>query len=464
MALRSTLEQIRQDGAGSNTPSILFNAVLPVLSDLGWTDRAQIDLGRADVDIALSAQSPTSGHSADHPAVLIKVELSGTPSQRNVVRLLELARRDGAVFGAFTTGQVWWLYLAQSEADDNAPLFAVVDIQAGSVHQIEDALSRYLARDALTNGTARRRAEEAWTTRRNNDRLREAIPTVWRRLLTTPDSLLVDLVREEVKKAEGLEPADEQITTVIMRTVVPDARPETLVQTPEPHDSQTGLKAARRRLTGYRLWGETYRVKYQREVLTGVAEAIHARHASTFDRTMALSSYFTKRPSERVSPIRIGSSEYYHEGSISLKTMSDLLRKLLEAFGYEFSDVELLYDAPHSAMPTPPLRRGKRRRRRPSQPPTSIRLWGETYPITRQYDVLTIVATQLHERHADEFDRALALAAITTDPATRTAAMQIGQSEYYHEKAVDRDRLRRVCDRLLRLFNYAPSDLEFIYA
>ena len=42
--------------------------------------------------------------------------------------------------------------------------------------------------------------------------------------------------------------------------------------------------------------------------------------------------------------------------------------------------------------------------------------------------------------------------------------MQIGQSEYYHEKAVDRDRLRRVCDRLLRLFNYAPSDLEFIYA
>lgn len=463
MALRETLEQIRQDGAGSNTSSILFNAVLPVLNDLGWTDRAQIDFERGDVDIALSIQSPTVGHGPGQPVALIKVNLSGSPSQRDVVRLLGLSRRDGSVLGVLTNGQIWRLYLAQHEADDDTPLFAVIDTQVGSIRQIEDALSRYLARDALTNGTARRRAEEALTTRRNDERLRTAVPQIWRQLLAEPDSLLVTLIQEEVKKETGLDPSDEQVVAVIKRTVVPDGSLETLIQTSEPHDSQTDPKPTRRRPTGYRLWGETYRIKYQREILTGVAEAIYIRHASTFDRITELSSYFTKRPSERLSPIRIGQSEYYHEGSLSFKIMSDLLRKLLEAFGYEFSAVEILYAMPLSPMPSPPTRRVKRRRRRASQPPTSIRLWGETYSITRQYDVLTIVATQLYERHTDAFDRALETALITTDPSTRSAAMQIGQSKYYHEKAVGHDRLRRVCDRLLRLFGYEPNDLELIY-
>ena len=462
MALRSTLEQIRQDGAGSNTPSILFNAVLPVLSDLGWTDRGQIDLERGDVDIALSLQLSAVDHSAGQPVALIKVDASGAPSQRDVTRLLKLARRDDAVFGVFTTGQIWWLYLAPHEADDVAAQFAVVDIQVGAIRQVEDAFTRYLARDAIANGAARRQADEALTARRNNERLRIAVPQVWRQLLAAPDSLLVTLVQEEVKKEVGLNPSDEHVAAVIMRTVVPDIRQDTPTQTPGQNGSQANPKPPRQRPTGYRLWGETYRVKYQREILTGVAEAIYVRHASTFDRITTLSSYFTKRPSERVSAIRIGSSEYYHEGSMNFNRVMELAHKLLQAFGYSPSAVEVLYDVPPGGAPVP-LRRGKRRRRRVAQPPTSIRLWGETYSITRQYDVLTIVATQLYERHADVFERALALAVITTDPTTRSAAMRIGQSEYYHEKALERDRLRRICDHLLRLFDYEPSDLELIY-
>ena len=463
MALRSTLEQIRQDGTGSNTLSILFNAVQPILADLGWADRSQIDLERESDVIVLSASSPRGDRATARPLVFIKMDLSGAPSQRSIDRLRGVADRLGAAFLVVTNGQVWRLHLTQNTGDDTDSQFAVVNIRSEPVGDAEGTLTRYLAKEALVSGTAQHRAEEALITRRNYDRLLAAIPQVWRQLLAAPDSLLVDLVREEVRKTEDLEPTDEQIVSVIKRTVVPDVSPEPSDQTAGADATQPGPKPPRQRPTGYRLWGETYRVKYQRDILTGVAEAIYARHASTFERVTTLSSYFTKRPSERLLPIRIGSSEYYHEGAVNFKGVSNLVRKLLQAFGHEFSDIEILYDVPLSGMSTSPSRRGKRRKRRISQPPTSIRLWDETYSITRQYDVLTIVATQLYERHADVFDRALALAVITTDPTTRTGAMRIGQSEYYHEKALRRERLRRVCDRLLRLFGYGPSDLELIY-
>ena len=41
--------------------------------------------------------------------------------------------------------------------------------------------------------------------------------------------------------------------------------------------------------------------------------------------------------------------------------------------------------------------------------------------------------------------------------------MPIGDSGYYHDKALSHSRLEQVCARLLRLFGYEPSDLELIY-
>ena len=375
MALRSTLEQIRQDGAGSNILSILFNAVQPILTDLGWADRSQIDLERESDVIVLSASSPRGDRATARPLVFIKMDLSGAPSQRSIDRLRGVADRLGAAFLVVTNGQVWRLHLTQNAGDDTDSQFAVVNIRSESVDDVEASLTRYLAKEALVNGASQRRAEEALTTRRNNDRLLATIPQAWRSLLAAPEgTLLVGLVRKEVEKTVSLEPTDEQIVSVIKRTVVPDVRPEFPGQTAGVDVAQPEPKPPRQRPTGYRLWGETYRVKYQREILTGVAEAIYARHASTFDRITTLSSYFTKRPSERVSAIRIGSSEYYHEGSMNFNRVVELLHKLLQAFGHSSSDVEVLYDVPPGGVPTASPRRVKRRRRRAAHPPTAIRL------------------------------------------------------------------------------------------
>lgn len=461
MALHETLAGVRRDGAGSTTPSILVKAVLPILRDLGWTDQSQIDLDLAGVDVALSAPASGGARAIGQSLVLVKIEPSGTPSQRAITRTLESANRHGAAFFAITTGLAWWLYLARPAGDDAGSLFAAADVRDDSAGDVANTLAHYLAKSAVTSESARRRAEEALKARRDNDRLRLAIPQAWRRLVAAPEgTLLVDLVREEVKNTVGLDSSDEQITAVIKRTVVPDTTAEPSTQMPTSDTATEGSAQPTRYPTGYRLWGTTYRVKRQREILTGVAEAIYDRHAATFDRVVSVSTFFTKRPSERRLPIRIGSSEYYHEGSVSRRTMVNIIRKLLETFGYSMADFEIVDVPLDSANTVPPRSTNRRRRRRAPHPPTSIRLWDTTYQITRQYDVLTIVATQLYERHPDVFERALEVGPITNDPTTRSAAMPIGDSGYYHEKALGRPRLVRVCGRLLRLFGYAPGDLE----
>lgn len=461
MALHETLEGIRRDGAGSTTPSILVKAVLPILRDLGWTDQSQIDLDLAGVDVALLAPASGVARAPGQSLVLVKIEPSGAPSQRAITRTLENANRHGAAFFAITTGLAWWLYLARPAGDDAGSLFAAADVRDDSVGDAANVLEQYLAKSAVTNESARHRAEEALTARRDNERLRLVIPQAWRRLVAAPEgTLLVDLVREEVKNTAGLDSSDEQITAVIKRTVVPDSPAEPPVSTARPDTTTERSTRTNRRPTGYRLWGTTYRVKRQREILTGVAEAIYDRHADTFDRVVSVSAFFTKKPSERQSPIRIGSSGYYHEGSVNRWKVVNTVRKLLEAFGYSMADFEIIDVPLDSANAVPPRSTNRRRRRRAPHPPTSIRLWGTTYRITRQYDVLTIVATQLYERHPDVFERALEVGPITNDPTTRSAAMPIGDSGYYHEKALGRPRLVRVCGRLLRLFGYAPSDLE----
>ena len=461
MALHETLEDVRRDGAGSTTPSILVKAVLPILRDLGWTDQSQIDLDLAGVDVALLDPASGGARATGQSFVLVKIEPSGAPSQRAITRTLESANRHGAAFFAITTGLAWWLYLARPAGDEAGSLFAAADVRDDSAGDVANTLAHYLTKSAVTSESARHRAEEALKARRDNDRLRLAISQAWRRLVAAPDgTLLVDLVREEVKNSVGLDSSDEQITAVIKRTVVPDTPAEPPVPMVTPDTAAERSTRTNRRPTGYRLWGTTYRVKRQREILTGVAEAIYDRHAATFDRVVSVSALFTKKPSERQSPIRIGSSGYYHEGSVNRRKVVNTIRKLLEAFGYSMADFEIIDVPLDSANAVPPRGANRCRRRRAPHPPTSIRLWDTTYQITRQYDILTIVATQLYERHPDVFERALEVGPITNDPATRSAAMPIGDSGYYHEKALGRPRLVRVCGRLLRLFGYAPSDLE----
>lgn len=85
-----------------------------------------------------------------------------------------------------------------------------------------------------------------------------------------PDAELVELVRERVYETEGLRPPNDQMVAVIQRPFRPTRPP---VPRPEsgPSPSPTGD-------VRFRLWGETYMVRYWIRVLLTVLAQLHKQH------------------------------------------------------------------------------------------------------------------------------------------------------------------------------------------
>lgn len=469
MALRETLARIRSQSPSNTVNATQIRVVLPILRDLGWDehDPALVDLEHRDASIVLLAadEEPTSPESRSPAAASVYIKIAPpTASPQNVgPAVVAAAIRDGAGICVATNGKVWTLYCPKPTDESTDCQFAEWDIYSDPIERIARELKKYLSRQALVDRTAQALAEEALIAILDTKRLTETVPSVWRRLVTDPDPFLVEYVQGEVRDEIGLMPSTEQVAEAMRGSLattdvqeVSEALP-TLPHTPD---------GRRRRPTGYRLWGEHHEIRRQREILTGLAEAIYQRHAGSFDRILRVSRYFTTDPSTRKVPIPIGSSGYYHEGGLNRDVLERTADKLLRAFGYSEDDLVVLHSAPIDWKTIPrsaPTRGAKRRRRRPSQPPVGIRLWGTIYPATRQYEVLTVLAAQLYERHADRFDLALQVTQITKDPTTHADVIPIGATGYFHKRAIDIDRLRSVCSKLLAVFGYQPDELEILY-
>ncbi len=473
MALRETLVQIRAQPRGSSRLAVHTRIVTPILEDLGWDaqDPEQVDLDNGAADVVLLGPRGRHASSRDgeapRPVVYIKIEPIATALLGAAASVVAAGVRDDVDICVTTDGRSWTLYVPKQTQDPDQCQVAEWRLDDDEIGSLVSEFLRFLSRQALRDQTAQRSAEEALVERANVKRLTEAITAVWQRLLTGSDTFLAEYVQDEVRDETGLTPSIEQVAEVLRGSS--SSRERLLVQgVAGDTDTRLALQHSvpRQRPTGYRLWGKDYPISRQREILTGVAEAIYARHANTFERVLTVSEYFTTDPSTRRVPISIGSSGYYHEGGMNRRVLIRTVTKLLEAFGYRGEDLHVLPSSPRNwnttrSSSTKPSR--GRRHRSPSRRPSGIRLFETYYPIQWQYEALTIVATQLYERHSDSFDRALHVSQITTDPATRTAAVQIGSTEYFHEKAVDLDRLTTVCHKLLDLFGYRAEDLELVY-
>ena len=468
MALRETLARIRSQPPSNTVNATQIRVVLPILRDLGWDEHnpTLVDLEHRDASIVLLTTGDESASAKTNPAAVPSVYIKIAPpaaSSRNVgPSVVAAAIRDGADICVATNGKTWTLYCPKPTDDPDDCQFAEWDIYGDPIERITSELKKYLDRQALSDRTAQALAGEALIAIRSTKRLAETVPSVWRRLVTDPDPFLVEYVQGEVQDEIGLTPSLEQVTEVIRGSLTTTGVQRVSEHPPElPH---THLD--RRRPTGYRLWGEHHEIRRQREILTGVAEAIYQRHAEIFDRVLRVSRYFTTDRSTRKVPIPIGSSGYYHEGGLNRDVLERTVGKLLRAFGYSEDDLVVLHSAPigrDTALRPASKRDAKRPRRRASRPPVGIRLWGTIYPATRQYEVLTVLAAQLYERHADRFDLALQVTQITKDPSSRADLIPIGATGYFHKRAIDIDRMRSVCGKLLAVFGYPPEDLEILY-
>lgn len=342
MPLKDRIERVRKLPEPPNEESAKAQIILPILQGLGWRsdDPARVffeyTVGGRRVDIALKDEGRC--------VAFIEAKAPGKKLDAHVPQLLTYAFHEGVDIGVLTTGLEWWLYLPREKGPPIERRFATFELASGSAEEIAALLEKYLGRSALVDHSAERDAKEALRALREQERLRVAIPRVWEKMRDASDPELIALVIKRVRDQEGLEATPADVATSLgMTTPEPKPQPRpTKRKKPKP-------KKKTFRPTAFGLWGQVSPAKSHAKILVGVCAAIHMRHGSEFIDTVrplwgSHSPWVSSDPAELTRPAVLDNSGWHVEVNLSATAIKTRCQRLLEAFGYSDSDLEILFD------------------------------------------------------------------------------------------------------------------------
>ena len=246
--LASVIEALAQriSGGGFRTEADISQGVVkPVLHELGWpvfnvqVVAPEFRIGSRNVDYALC-------HPAGKPAVLLEVKALGKADGKGERQLFEYCFHQGVSIAVLTDGRTWSFFFPAGQGSYEERRFARIDLVEDDWEDSAIALRDYLHLEAVRSGEARRQADRDYEAARSQEEAASEYASVWRKLLSGPEALLLDLFSEEVEAATGVRPDRERAAAFIRGQVrignVPPAvstqPPKERRREPAPHRPQ----------------------------------------------------------------------------------------------------------------------------------------------------------------------------------------------------------------------------------
>jgi predicted type IV restriction endonuclease len=176
--------------------------ILPTLQALGWnvfnTDevRPEYSTGKGRVDYALLLKS--------NPAVFIEAKRVGASlSDDHQEQLLSYAFHEGVKLALLTNGITWEFYLPLTSGVWSGRKVYSIDLEQQDIQEASLIITNLLAKDMVRTGEAERYAKELHRSRQRKEKIREAMPEAWKRLIEEPNELLIELIAEETEAVCG---------------------------------------------------------------------------------------------------------------------------------------------------------------------------------------------------------------------------------------------------------------------
>ena len=238
-ALASVIEDLAKRISGGSFRSeadISQGVVKQVLHELGWpvfnvqVVAPEFRIGPRNVDYALC-------HPAGKPAVLLEVKALGKADGKGERQLFEYCFHQGVPIAVLTDGRTWSFFFPAGQGSYEERRFAQINLVEDDWNDSATALRKYLHSEAVRSGEARRRADHDYEAAHSQKEAAAEYASVWRKLLSRPEGLLLDLFSEEVEAATGVRPDRERATAFIRRQVRTDNVPRA-VSTPPPKERQ----------------------------------------------------------------------------------------------------------------------------------------------------------------------------------------------------------------------------------
>ena len=342
MSLEECLAIIRSGPVPPHEEAAKFQLIAPILRNLGWNpdDGAEFLLEYAvggtgeKVDIALQ--------SAGRLFALVEAKRPYTDLSQHVEQVLRYAFQEGVDICVLTTGLEWWLFLPREKVEWAKRRFAVLDLMNDSVDRLAEDLNAFLHKETLVSGQAETKAKLVLKASLDAARLEKELPKIWRTMLDEPDGELVDLIGSRVYEKLNLRPEKSQVIAALRGNPVPTV---SAAATPATGAS----RAPSRRPVAFTLWGVRHPISMRKAIYAQVVDLLYERHAPEFSSLLEPIGR-RKVPFAALDtdsfwdPHQVKSSQYFIETNGHTQTFDRWTVLLLEHFGYDESDLDVLFE------------------------------------------------------------------------------------------------------------------------
>ncbi len=342
--------------------------ILRLLDALGWN--------QYDID-EVRPEYPVTGGKVDYALrldnsnkVFVEAKRAGEDLGAHHIQLLNYSFSEGVPLAVLTNGLSWWFYLPVQPVPWEERRFCAIDILKQDVPDISSRLMAFLSRENVLSGVAIKDAENVHASLQSDKRIEETLPKAWASLISGPADLLVDLINDTLENLCGIRSGPERIRRFLSEKAKPPAEstrpgitgrgaaPRHIEPTPPaptrmrrfPNTQRSTAPESIHDYTGksivsFTFAGATFNVNRWIDLLTTLAQDIHGRHPTEFDRILEIRGYkrahFSRDGRDLHQPKRLGNSGYFVEAQISAKAAVQVCHRLLVVFGYDAQDLTI---------------------------------------------------------------------------------------------------------------------------
>ena len=373
--------------------------VLRLFSFLGW-DIFNVD--EVYPDYSVNSHSITYALRVKNTnKIFIDVKRVGEKLDNYQKPLLNLASGENVEIAILTNGVLWWFYLPRSDGNSQEKWFYSVDLlkqkEDTFVAQVIDLLSK----NKVVKGQALK-AAETLNKNKNQKIASNVIPEAWNKIISQPNMIFVELLRESTEKICGCRVETKLVERflekhldkwlVTSRPTTSSAPPPKVIEVsslekksalnvsdvsahklntsdvsrhklnasdvsrhklnasdvsgPKPNKTLNKPESyIDKEIKSYTFNGKTNPARYWEDLLTGLCDYFAAIHSKDFEKVLWISgedkTYFSRYSDQLRIPEKIKGSDIYVETKLGPDEIVKTSRSLLREFGYDVNDLSI---------------------------------------------------------------------------------------------------------------------------
>ena len=287
-------------GQYPNEASVCTGIVLPILQELGWPVfdpqivAPEFTVEGRRVDYALC-------HPRSKPIVFVEVKQIGHSDGADR-QLFEYSFHLGVPLAVLTDGREWHFYLPAEQGLYQERRVYRLDILERETDESAARFRRYLDYTRICAGAAIEAAREDYVGVRRNRIVEATIPRAWQDLLEEQDSLLVELIADQVESLCGFKPGPDEVCAFLGNLLQSKSLPASPRKPPKgnsglPHlpRNRSSARTKGDAELGFQIKGSRVQARSARDVLVRVFEELADRDPEFLDRFVSLPKHGRNR-------------------------------------------------------------------------------------------------------------------------------------------------------------------------